>query len=206
MTMSGAITPDYYYFVIFNTSNDPTGANGPEPVIAPPWGNGFVGGSATSFVEYHSSLPYDGYAVYSFISGTSLQQYTASGIPTQDTAVTSSSRTLEFTIPLSYLATGSISTSAITNIQVNMIATDRLPSNPNDTSAKLFDALGNSNYGSGELNDYVTISTTQSGTYNNTKTPIEPAGDVQSTNGSGGYSNVSEPSLDIVDWSVEVSK
>jgi hypothetical protein len=85
-----------------------------------------------------------------------------------------------------------------------MIATDRLPVNPNDTSPKLFDALGNSNYGSGELNDYITINTQQAATYNNSLDPIEPTGDVEQTNGSGGYTNFNEPDLDISNWSVQV--
>lgn len=202
MTVNGAINPDMYYFVVFNTSNDPTGTVGPVPVIAPPWGNGFIAGAATQFVEFHRSLPGDGYAVYNFLSGTSLQQYTALGVPTQDTPITTGSKTLQFTIPLSFLQTSAIPTANIHNIQVNFLATDRLPTNPTDTSPKLFDALGDPTVG--QLNDYITISTDQATTYDNSTRNIEPQGDVQQTTGSGGYIPATEPDLDIVGWSVQI--
>jgi hypothetical protein len=204
MTVAGAINPDMYYFVVFNTSNDANGTAGPVPVVAPPWGNGFIAGSATQFVEYHRTLPADGYAVYSFVSGSSLQQYTAIGVPTQDTPITTGANTLQFRLPLSQLAYGTIAAADIHNIQVNFLATDRIPANPLDTSAKLFDALGDSSFGSGQLNNYITISTDQATTYSNATRNIEPSGDVQRTNGSGGYSTTTEPDLDITGWSVQI--
>ncbi|MDR3707454.1 MAG: hypothetical protein P4L33_04075 [Capsulimonadaceae bacterium] len=204
MTVAGVIDPNSYYFVVFNTSNDSAGASGPTPVVAPPWGNGFVSGAATHFVEYHGNLAADGYEIYRFVAGTSLQQYTAVGVPSQVTTISSTSNTIQFRIPLSVLATSTILAGAITNIQINFLTTDRIPVNPQDTSPKLFDALGNSNYGSGQLNDYITISTTTGATYNNSYENIEPAGDVQQTNGSGGYSQYNAPNLDITGWSVQV--
>ena len=204
MTVAGEINPNFYYFVVFNNTGDQAGINGPGPVIAPPWGNGFVAGAATQFVEYHNSLPVDGYELFQFIPGTNLQQYTALGVPNQDTVIQPGASTMEFRIPLSQLATSNIPASSIGSIQINMIATDRLPVNPQDTSAKLFDSFGNSTFGSGQLYDYITINTQQAATYNNSTNPIEPSGDVEQTNGSGGYTNVEEPDLDITNWSVQI--
>jgi len=205
MTVSGVINPNYYYFVVINTSNDSTGASGPVPVVAPPWGNGFVAGSATHFIEYNGSLPYDGYSVYTFTSGSSLNQYTATAIPTQDTAASSLSNSLEFTIPLSDIATSSISASSMTSIQVNMIATNRLPTSPTDTSSKEFDSFGDTEYSTAGLNGWATISTAQSGSYSNSRTKLV-SGNVQKTNGSGGYSSTTEPDLALTDWSILVER
>jgi len=204
MTVAGQINPQFYYFVVINNAGDPNGANGPGPVIAPPWGNGFVAGAATHFIEYHQSLPVDGYEVFEFLPGTNLQQYTALGVPSQDTPVQAGSSSIEFKIPLAQLATPTIAAPSISSLQINFITTDRLPVNPNDTSPKLFDALGNSNYGSGEINDYITINSQQAATYSNSLDAIEPTGDVQQTNGNGGYTNFVEPDLDISNWSVQV--
>src|SRR5690348_7437619 len=44
MTVAHQIRPDYFYFVLFNNAGDAHGTNGPIPVVAPPWGNGFAGG------------------------------------------------------------------------------------------------------------------------------------------------------------------
>ena len=203
MTVAGQINPSFYYFVAFNTSNDATGATGPVPVVAAPWGNGFIAGSATHFVEYHSTLPADGYAVYSFVSGSSLQQYTAIGVPTQDTPITTGSNAIQFRIPLSQLIVGAMTAADIHNLQVNFLTMDSIPVDPNNTSFhKIFDGLGDPS--AGGLNNYITISTDQATTYSNSIRNIEHSGDVQQTTGSGLYNAVSEPDLDITDWSVQI--
>ena len=94
MSVSGTINPNYFYFVTFNNINDPHGVTGPIPVIAPPWGNGFVAGAATSYVEYSSALPGDGYLLYNFTNST-LQSSSAVGAPSQDTAVQSGGNTIQ---------------------------------------------------------------------------------------------------------------
>jgi hypothetical protein len=204
MTVAGTINPNYYYYVIFNNADDATGATGPDPVIAPPWGNGFCAGAATQFMLYNQANPGDGYLGYAFTPGTNLQQYTAIGPPVQDVPPAGGS-TIQFEIPLSELATSAMPAGHTGPIQINMINTDVVPVNPNSTAPKTFDALGNTLPGSGQLNDYVTIQTGTAATYNNTSDPIEPEGDVVVTNGSGGYSQTNNPNLDIVGWSVQVT-
>lgn len=211
MTTNAPIDPNSYYFVVFDVSNDPHGTNGPVPVIAVPWGNGFATSQyppastpgnpgATSFMEYYGAGI--GYVLYKY---TNNLQYQEIGVPPQSTAP-NGGNTLQFSVLLSQLATPSIPASQIKYIQVNFITTNILPQNPEDTSVtKYFDALGNSLPGSGQLNDYITIPTTQATIYNNQTNPIEPSGDVEQVNGSGGYFNVqNQEQLDITNWSVQV--
>jgi len=207
MTVSGQINPNYFYFVVFNNVNDPHGVNGPEPVIAPPWGNGFVAGAATSYMEYTPTQPGDGYLFYNFTGSPPLQA-TAVGAPTQDTPVQAGSNTIEFRIPISELATSTVSASATNYIQVNFIATNTIPVDSLSSTLvppKEFDALGNSNPGSGQLDDYITIPTNQSTTYSSTSTNDEPTGDEEVCNGSGGYSPINDPDVDISAWSIQVT-
>ncbi len=215
MTVAGTINPNDYYFVVFNNSNDSNGGSGPVPVIAEPWGNGFVAGSATSFMEYTGSQPGDGYLFYDFgASSVALQNFNAVGAPVQDTPVTGSSNTLEFRIPLSYLDTSSIAASptssqtSTNSIQVNFIACDSLPVNSQDPSAEHeFDALGNAL--TGQVNRYITVSTVQNTTYSNsTAGSLEPSGDVAACRGGGALvaaTDSNAPNLDITDWSVTIT-
>lgn len=210
MTVAGTINPNDYYFVIFDVSNDAHGTNGPVPVIAPPWGNGFCASQfapnstnpgATSFVEYTASNPANGYLIENF-NNSSLLSYSEAGVPVQSTAPTGEgANTLQFTVLLSQLATASIPANDIQYIQINAITTNVLPQNPNDTTVqKDFDALGNTLPGSGQLNDYITIPTTQAQQFQQT----DPTGDVELCNNSGGYSPVNIPALDITSLTVQV--
>jgi hypothetical protein len=204
MSVEGTINPNYFYFVVFNNVNDSHAVNGPDPVIAPPYGNGFVAGAATSYVEYSQTLPGDGYLFYRFPNST-LTQPTAIGAPPQDTPVPSGGNTIQFQIPISDLATSNVSASETNYIQVNFLTTNRIPVNPEDTSPKEFDALGNTSLVN-ELNDYITIPVSQSNTYSSASTGDEPAGDEQVTNGSGGYSSVNDPDVDISGWTIQVTR
>ena len=207
MTVAGTIDPNDYYFVAFNTSNvaNPTAGltGGPCPVVTS-GGNGFVSGAATQYVEYHGT---NSFAIYSFTPGTNLYTAQYVGSPSQFQVT---SNTLQFRIPLSYLATSSIPVTSINHIQINFLNYDNI-NNSVLFSAVHFDALGNSLPSSGQLNDYITISTGQGATYNNTTEDIEPEGDVEQTTPSGiGYQqdpnegSTADQSLDIVGWSVQV--
>jgi hypothetical protein len=214
MTVAGQINPSDFYFVVFDVSNDSLGNNGPVPVIAPPWGNGFVAAKvpptganagATSFVEYTGSNPGSGYLLDTFNNNT-LQTFSVTGVPVQTTPPSGgTASTLQFTVLLSQLATASISASQIQFIQVNFIATNAIPSNPNDTTVvKDFDALGDTHPGTGQLNDYITVPTAQATLFNNQTNPIEVQGDEERCNDSGGFSPINDPDVDITNWSVQV--
>lgn len=208
MTLAGPINPNYYYFVIFDVSNDTNTTNGPVPVIAPPWGNGFCATQfapssknpgATSFVEYTGSNPANGYLLENF-TNSALTQYQAAGVPVQSTAPAGgSANTLQFTVLFSQLATASIPADKIQYIQINAITTDVIPTDPNATNVtKDFDALGDPN--NGQLNDYITIPTAQAQQYSQN----DPTGDVELCNNSGGYTPNNIPALDITRLTVQV--
>jgi hypothetical protein len=211
MTVANQINPSDYYFVVFSNTNQQTPTSGPVPVVGLPWGNGFVAGAGTSFVEYNGSQPGDGYALYSFVPGTNLQTYSGVGVPTQDTPVTTGSNTLEFQIPLSELATASVSAASTNYLQINIITTNLLPVDSQTTSfppgTKLFDALGATT--SAELTGYVTISTAQAGTYTNTTLGSnDAAGGVVSALGGGVVQPATggdAPNLDITSWSATIT-
>ena len=204
MTVAGSINPQFFYFILFNNANDSTGSNGPIPVISAPWGNGFAAGRTadaglTQFVRYDPSQPQGGFGVYSVVPGTSLRSFQYLGTPVQESV---SSNTLQFRIPLSQLATTAVPVGSINYLQINFLATNSIPVDPNYTGTKYFDALGSST-DVGSINDYISISTAQNGIYQNSDKNLEPSGDVAEA-GNGVYRPINEPDLDIVNWSVEV--
>jgi len=210
MSVQGKIRSDYYYFVLFNPVTTPVSGTGPVPVVAPPWGNGFGAGQFTAMVRYDGSQPFSGYGFYTVVPGSNLLQFQGPGAPTQFTPVQQDSgsgqltgKTITFQIPLASLATTSLPVSQIGFVQVNFIATSRIPVNPTDTTPKLFDALGDPR-SVGGLNDPVSISVTQSGLYQNSNQVLpEPQGDVGEWVNSQ-FQSDEDPDLDVVDWRIEV--
>jgi hypothetical protein len=210
MTVAGQIDPtQYHYYVLFNNSNDTTGSVGPIPVVSEPWGNGFATGSGTNGAGLTSYVVYDnsqnsaqgGFGAYTAVPGSDARTFQYVGAPLQ-TSVTSN--TIQFRIPLSYLATTAVPTANITSLQINFLTTNVVPVNSNDnTIQKYFDALGDSNDIS-SVNDYITIPTTTSGIYQNSDKNIEPSFDDVAQAGNGNLANVNLPPIDIVNWSVEV--
>ena len=92
--------------------------------------------------------------------------------------------TLTFTLDLAALGPASV----VKNLEVNMIATDKLVIVPDSTEPKTWDALGPP-----ESPVFVSISTTATTTFSNDQALVpEEAGDC------------AIPSLDIVDWSLEI--
>lgn len=204
MTVAGRIRPDYSYFVLFNSANDTSGTTGPIPVVSTPWGNGFATGRAsgnglTHFVRYDPSQPQGGFGVYAVVPGSDARTFQYLGAPVQATATNS---TLQFRIPLSQLATQAIPAGSLRAIQVNFLATNIIPQDPNYAGTKFFDALGDARQPGG-VNDYITVSTTQSAIYQNSDRALEPSGDVTEA-GNGVFRPVNDPDLDITDWRVEV--
>jgi len=203
MTVKGRIRPDYFYYVLFNNAGDTSGANGPIPVVTAPYGNGFASGAFTQYLEYNQSQPNAGYEMYAVVPNTGLRQSQPLGAPLQFTPVQTGGSTIQFRIPISQLATTAIPAGSIKNLQINFITTNVVPTDPNYTGTKLFDALGNSTE-IGSINNYLTIPTTQARIFNNsTSVTPEPAGDVAES-GNGTFQSVNEPDLDIVDYSIEV--
>jgi hypothetical protein len=188
--LAAPVDPDYIYIVAFNDANDPTGVAGPQPVVAPPWGNGFVAGAATHFVRYDGFLPNGGYGVFRF-ADPNLLTYFQTGIPVSFVTPGPNDFRLEFEIDATQLRPDPQQALQLNYLQVNILTMDIAPTDPNYPGPKFWDALGDSRL-PGSLNDYITIDLTTSRIYRNSELQIEPEGDVN------------DPALDIVDWTIEV--
>ena len=187
LKVGAEIDPNYVYIVAVNPSTDETPVvQGPIPVIAPPWGNGFVSGTSTHFVLYDGfqSPPIQ---VYRF-NNPNLLEYFAIGVPANEDPVLPESRQIRFEIELSQIAGGSLPED-LKSIQINFLTMNVVPQGAGGD--KVWDALGDGNLPS-QINDYVTIPL-RTGIYNNASFQFrEPNNDCI------------VPALDIVDWQVEI--
>ncbi len=189
LQVAGRIRPEYTYFVLFNLSNDPTGQQGPIPVVTRPWGNGFAAGAFTHFMRFDSSQPQGGYGLYRVVEGSNLLNFVYIGAPRVSEPVGANSNRLRFEVDLTQFIPDPDAARAMIYVQVNFIATDRVPLDPNDPTPKAWDALGDSRV---EINRYLNIRIDQNRIFRNADTGIEVSGDV------------ADPDLDIVDWRIEV--
>ncbi|MCX7924409.1 MAG: hypothetical protein N2554_01210 [Fimbriimonadales bacterium] len=187
--VAGRIRPDYHYFVLFNLSNDPTGQAGPVPVVAPPWGNGFAAGAFTHFMRFDNLQPVGGYALYRVVPNTNLSVFEYLGAPRFSEPVGAQSSRLRFEIDLTQFLPAPREAAQMQFIQLNIVATDRIPLDPNDLTPKVVDALGDSALG---VSQYLNIRIDQNRILRNADTNLEPRGDAP------------DPDLDIVDWRMEV--
>lgn len=197
MTVSGAIRTGqevggngipYIYMVAMRTSTDavPT-TGGPVPVIAPPWGNGYVAGNSTHFVWWDPTATSD-YLLYKFLD-IQLNNRIIVGVPVSVENVGVGSRRIRFEILLTQLVDDPLDADLLQSMQVNFLTMDRIPQTGTN---KEWDALGNNSIPS-EINSFIRIPLDINGIYNNqTANQLEPQGDQPN------------PDLDISDWSVEV--
>ncbi|MDW8104621.1 MAG: hypothetical protein RMK92_06375 [Armatimonadota bacterium] len=190
--VAGQIRPEYYYFILIDNDSDFVGANGPVPPIAPPWGgNGFATGSFQFFAEYHGALPFGGFLVYRVLDPDRLQAFEPLGAPLE-AFISPDRKSMRVVIDFGSIAREGQQPADIRVLQLNIIATDRTPRDPTDTSLKMWDALGDSRQ---TASSYLTLTTDTDRVLRNADTGLEPAGDVVGGN---------DPDLDIVDWQVEV--
>jgi len=190
--VAGQIRPDYYYFILIDNDDDFLGTNGPVPPIAPPWGgNGFATGSFQYFVEYNSALPFNGFMLYRVLDPDRLQVFQPLGAPLE-ASISADGKSLRVVLDFGSIAREGQNPADIKVLQINLIATDRTPKDPTDTSLKMWDALGDSRQ---FPNSYLTIQTDGDRILRNVDTGMEPTGDVVNGN---------DPDLDIVDWQIEV--
>lgn len=199
----------YVYMVavrVCNEVNPKTG--GPIPVVAPPWGNGFVAGNATHFILWDPTQA-SPYGIYRFsyvdqvrqnnpgnpvapyladnLSPNDLTQWALVGVPI--VIDTTKPNQIQFELSLEQLVLAKTDLSLVHTLQFNFLTMDRIPQTG---VSKFWDALGDSTTVSG-INQYVTVSLDTNGVYNNLRSgDIEPRGDQPN------------PDLDLVDWQVEV--
>lgn len=198
MRLKSAVNPNFIYMVALRPSTDANPPEqGPIPVIAPPWGNGFVAGTATHFVEWANVLS-PKYQIFQFRPGTDLIEYFSLGVPAAYTDVNPGvSTTIEFELNLAQIASSQAEADSFQTLQLNFLTMDRIPQG--SIGSKNWDALGDGRL-STSINSPITIPLRVSGTYDNSTAQfidLEPEGDVL---------QVDEPSLDIIDWSVEVRR
>lgn len=190
IAFQNAISTNYIYMVALRPSTElnPT-EKGPIPVVAPPWGNGFVAGDVTHFIRW-SADQFPRYQIYEFNDDT-LLNYRATGIPISYVDVNPGDKQLEFELDLAQIAPSLPDALAYQSLQINLLSMDRIPQG--NTGTKIWDALGNGNLPS-EVNSPITIPLRNAGVYDNARfLQLEPANDVL------------DPALDIVDFRIEVS-
>lgn len=191
--LAAPVNPNYVYIVALNDANDPTGAlGGPIPVISRPWGNGFVAGKATHFVRYDGFQPGGGYALYRFTDLQNLLTWVFVGVPVNFVTPGPDDRFLDFEIDLSQIRRPPQDPMDVRFLQINILTMDRVPTDPNDPREKIWDAFGDSR-NPASINDYITIDIQTDRVIRSSDFPnLEPPGDV------------GDPSLDIIDWRIEV--
>lgn len=186
VTVEREINPGFVYiFALRPTTEENPTDSGPIPVIAPPWGNGFVAGNCTHFIRWDpaQSPPF---LIYKF-RDASLLDFFPTGVPIRTTEVVAGARQIEFEIDLTQI---SETPETLRNLQVNFLTMDRVPQG--STGSKNWDAIGDGRLPSG-LNQWVTIPLRTSGRYDNARFGgIEPDRDAP------------DPDLEIVDFVVEV--
>lgn len=183
---SGGTGLPYVYVIALNLSveENPT-TEGPVPIIVP-GGNGIVDGDATHFILWNPQASPQ-YQIYQFRDGT-LNEYFQTGIPILYDTVSPGGRTIRFEVDLSQLVPEA-QVNDYRSVQVNFLTMNSIQTSG---SGRLWDALGDGRIPS-EINTPFTARLGNSQIYTNqNQGTIEPQGDTPA------------PSLDIVDWSIEV--
>lgn len=179
----------YIYMVGFRFSDlDTPIDSGPIPVVAPPWGNGFMAGHATHFVWWDPNAGNE-YLIYQFRDPSTLAEWFPLGVPISSETVSPGVKRIKFEFDLSQLYPVQADRDALRSMQVNFFAMDKAPQ---AGTTKQWDSLGDSRLIS-SINDFVLIPLNTSAIYDNLRSGnLEPDGDQ------------ANPDLDIHDWSVEV--
>ncbi|MCX7799028.1 MAG: hypothetical protein N2109_01650 [Fimbriimonadales bacterium] len=189
LTFAGPVRSDYVYIVGLQPLATPNPTSlGPIPVVAPPWGNGFVTGGCTYFVRWDPAQS-PTYLLYRF-RDAALTAWFDVGAPINAVEPGPGGRTLRFELDVSQLAPTRAEAEALASLQLNFFSQDRVPQG--SSGGKAWDALGNSRLPS-DVNQYLTVDLRRNGLFTN-----ERAGGLEPPN------DVADPSLDLVDWSVEV--
>jgi len=193
MTMQQPINQGFTYVMALNPSTvlNPT-TQGPIPVIAPPWGNGIVGGVCQYLIIWNFNAPAGQQAqIYSLPTPTSEPVPTAY-VPI-NFSLSSDGLTLSAEILTSEIAPSAAVAQTYQSLQINFLTMSTVPT-PQYTGTRIEDALGNQN-NPGTINSWITVPLNTSGAYNNARY----GGDLTSPNW------VSDPTLDMVNFSVQVT-
>lgn len=216
--MNGPVNDFYHYFFLIRNGGDPSGQNGPIPVIFPPYLNGFATGQNsasagfTDFVEYSRGQRQptsSGYGLYHLPGGISgdpnRNVFAARGEP-EYTQSPAGGNILRFELDLSRLRPDQGEPDPNNGqlpryLQVNIIATTTTPTSPTTPDPdKYVDAMGDQTLGSGTFNTFLTIDTSMNRFYESSSSAgyasYEPLNDV--------YPSTRDPAVDIAYWSIRI--
>ncbi len=222
LTYSGFINPNYHYFFILNNAGDQN-SPGPVAVVLPPYGNGFAtgsgaqGGGLTDFVRFDNFQPgNNGYSIYHVVGDPNRSTFVNEGSPVATTRPDindpRSGKQLQFQIDLSQLATDSngkplpsdqaVAIAQGTRfLQMNIISTDLVPTDLATPVNKQVDSLGDTRTSTGQ-SSFVVLDVSQNRVYRNSDFVGQFAFEPSDNDIFG--SSTPDPSLDLVDWSVEI--
>jgi hypothetical protein len=214
------VNPNYRYFFLINNASDQN-APGPVPVLNAPYGNGFATGSGggqsgfTDFVRWDNLQP-QGYGLYHVIGDPNRSNFIFEGQPVTfvapDPTDPRTANQLRFEIDLSQLivdsngqpltdpAQAAAAANALRFLQVNIVATDVVPRDVTTPVSKQVDSLGDSRSLLGATS-FLVVDVTQIGrVYNNAAFVGQAIAEPDTLD----VYNGNDPSLDLLDWSVEV--
>lgn len=221
LRFDGPVNDNFQYFFLIRNANDASGQNGPVPIIAPPYLNGFATGQNaatagfTDFVEYsrvQRQATASGYAVYHLPGGINGDPnrniFAARGEPDFAVPPSGSRQVLQFELDLSRLQPGSGEPDPNNGqtpryLQINVVATTTTPTDPQNVDPnKYLDAFGEQRTGSGSFNQFVTIDAAQIGrVYRSTTTPGDPHYEPDNDT----FPTASDPGIELVEWSVLIT-
>jgi hypothetical protein len=202
------LTNYVYIFAIRVLTTDETPNTGaPQPVVGENNPNGFVAGSPTHFVQFDPARnPTRPFTLYRFNPGpspgdptnpinlASWVETTSSRGPIIDQFDESTPNELRFDVFVNQLVNSDAEANTVRRLQVNLLTMNRL-ANQGSTRDRSWDALGDQRLPS-EISTFVTVDLRTNQIVDNRQN-IEPTGDVV---------NLSDPDLDISDFSIEVQQ
>lgn len=210
LRFDGPVNPDYYYYFLLRNGGDADAMNGPIPVVAPPYGNGFAtglnsnGAGFTDFVLHNGT----GYRLYHVLGGINghlnegafLWRGQPIVIPTTDSHVLIFEIDLVNQLKPEDGEPQSFDILRARYLQIDVVATTTRPVNAQShDDDKAVDAFGDQSViGSGSFNTFLSVDTTQNRTYISQEQGIyEPQGDP--------YPDNRDPSIDLVSWRIEIT-
>jgi hypothetical protein len=217
----GEINPNYSYFFLINNAGNQN-APGPVPVLIPPYGNGFATGSGggqngfTDFVRF-DNFQVQGYGVYHVVGDPNANQFVRTGRPVSAVIPDLSpgsltSKELRFELDFSQLITDANGNPlpdpveaanlarAIRFLQINVVATSIVPADPTTPVTKLTDAFGDTRTLLGASSFFILDSSQTGRVFRSSDFVGQPIEEPTSSDVFDG----DEPSLDLIEWTIEV--
>ncbi|HEY3267209.1 MAG TPA: hypothetical protein VGM37_09800 [Armatimonadota bacterium] len=189
--VQGSVNPAEYYYIVLDTNND--ASDGPRPVVARPWGNGYAAGSYTHYILYHAGT----FGVYQSSDNPDHQMNVYLGRPLQAGVESRNNASDTLVVQLDAAQVANVNP-AVRALDVNIIATDRVPLDPQEITTKTVDGLGLSGA------DFVTIPLTYTQVYQD---GVNPDPGHPETLEAGIVPGLAEhPELDLINWRTTVQR